>query len=848
MSRPLPTLEQLRHDLGALGLDRLARAGLRRDPGLYNLLVHIVPPEVARDHAAGDLVADRLAQPPGPLCLYVHIAPCTGRCTFCHYAIEVNPSQDQTERYLRALEKEITARWSSLDDRSPVRSLMIGGGTPTYLTAAQLDKLFKHIHATVRLDHGIELTIEGSPETITRDKLQVLKDHGVNRLSLGIQSFDDAMLRLLGRRHDRRSAMQSLELAREVGFDHLNLDLIYALPGQTVEGWLADVAHAADFGIDSLTTYHLRKRPDTVISRHASPAEDSNLLMHIGALRVLEERGYRQSLVDYFCRAELETAQVQARDKWRDMQPVDGVGPEACSRRRDVIAFDHAEFSTWIEAVERADGPRGWPLAHGRMLSIEEQMAQRAMFGLKVLDPGGGLDKAAFASDFGKTVDEVFGSVPKELVEAGAIVDTGTHLQFTPGGTLLGDEVCQRFYTEELRRKMVSRVRVRAEGSTVAVPRGSEKQAIDSAEVLVIGAGVAGLHVAAALAADLGAGVLLVEAEDEIARGATAAALGGFRTQFADPLLAELTVRSLLAYQKLAQGPEGHRLGLQRDGYVFLVANAADRALCDQQAAIAQQHGQTMKWLDPKQLTDLIPGIAVGDLLGAWYGPEDGRLDPHGVAWLARRAILDRGGRLLLDTPVKKLRLHKGSVVGVDTERGWIAARQVVLCTGAATPQLLKSAGVDLPLAIDKRRILMAQGIDLPKYPGPLVLGQTPPLYFRPESNGLLVSARELSNDDDLPWDAVVRERAIERLPALKNARWIPGWSGQQTHSRDGRPLVGPCPGLEGVILCTALGGAGIMHAPAVAALAAGWVLGTADGAVAEELDPRRAGLGQIDP
>ncbi len=178
MSRPLPTLEQLRHDLGALGLDRLARAGLRRDPGLYNLLVHIVPPEVARDHAAGDLVADRLAQPPGPLCLYVHIAPCTGRCTFCHYAIEVNPSQDQTERYLRALEKEITARWSSLDDRSPVRSLMIGGGTPTYLTAAQLDKLFKHIHATVRLDHGIELTIEGSPETITRDKLQVLKDHG----------------------------------------------------------------------------------------------------------------------------------------------------------------------------------------------------------------------------------------------------------------------------------------------------------------------------------------------------------------------------------------------------------------------------------------------------------------------------------------------------------------------------------------------------------------------------------------------------------------------------------------------------------------------------------------------
>lgn len=853
--RHLPSADDLQEQLRAMGVERLARAGLRRDPGSYNLLVHIVPPEVARDHAATEAVVRRLAQPPGPVCLYLHIAPCTGRCTFCHYAVEVNPAAGQLDRYVQALLQQITLRWAGLDARSPVRSVMIGGGTPTYLSAAQLDRLLGHLHRTVTLPSGIEFSVECSPETVTPEKLAVLRRHGVNRLSVGIQAFDDGLLRLLGRRHDKKGALLAFEQARAAGFEHLNLDLIYALPGQTLQGWLQDVSLAADLEVDSLTTYHLRKRPDTVISRHPSPAEDLNLQMHLGAMRVLQARGYRHSLVDYFCKAALPTAQIQARDKWRDMQPVDGIGPEACTRRPDIIAFDHADFTTWTESALRGDGPGGLPLANGRWLSVEEQMAQRAMFALKVLDPDGGLYYRKFEAQFGQSLQQAFGETPAELVALGALSDAGDRLQLTEIGSLLADEVCQRFYTEDLRRRMVARVRVRPEGAAVAVPRGADRQAAQSAEVLVVGAGVAGLAAAVALARDHGAGVVLLDAQNSAGQGATAAAIGGFRTQFADPVLAELSARALPVYERMSRAPGGEAIGLRRNGYLFLASGDADEELCARQAAHALERGEPVQRLTPAEAAELVPGMFTGDLTAAWWGPRDGQLDPHGIARALQQEFVSLGGRLLLGHAARALRVHKGSVVGVDTAQGWIAARSVVLATGGDTPTLLQTAGVQLPLQVARRRIRMARGPGLPPLGGPLVLQSTPPLYFRPESDGLLVSARELSNDPawvhdaaaglEQDWASVVAERAIARLPALQNAKFSAAWSGVQTHVEDGRPLVGPCPGLDGAWLVTALGGAGIMHAPALAQLLAAWLAGTADGPLADALDPRRLRLQQ---
>ncbi len=447
---------ELDEALSALDLEALAAAGVRRDPGSYNLIVHFLPPEVARDHAADEELRARLAAPTGPIGLYLHVPACTGRCTYCHYAVEPNPAPEALDAYLAALERELTTRWGK-GRPGPVASVLVGGGTPTYLEADRLDRLLTVLHDTVEVPPSAEFTVESSPETLTEARLEVLLRHGVDRLNIGVQAFNDRLLRVLGRRHDAAAAEGAVRLAQRLGVPHVNLDLMYALPGQTLEDWVRSLDRAAAFGVASITTYHLRRRPDTSISRKASAPEPSLARQHLAAIRRLAAAGYRQSLVDNFVPAGVETAQVQARDKWRDMQPVDGCGLEACSRRPDVVAFDVATLPEYVAAVADTGG---WPLAHGRVLSRPEQLAQRAMFALKVLDDDGGLRRDVFEAELCERVDDLFGPTVAELTALGLLADDGRTLRLTEAGTLFADEVCLRLYTDELRERMIERVRV----------------------------------------------------------------------------------------------------------------------------------------------------------------------------------------------------------------------------------------------------------------------------------------------------------------------------------------------------------------------------------------------------
>lgn len=825
----------------ALDLPLLRAAGLHRDPGNYNLLVHFLPPEVARDHAATNALTAGLQRPTGPIGLYLHIPPCTGRCTFCHYAIEVNPNPDALSAYLDALCTEMTARWSG-DHIGEVASVLIGGGTPTYLSAAQLDRVLSHLHGVVTIARGTEFTVESSPETLTRAKLETLHKHGVNRLNIGLQALEDGQLRALARRHNAAEAVASVQLAHDVGIEHVNIDLIYALPGQTVREWLQGVEQAAELGVASITTYHLRKRPDTRISRHASPDERLNLRMQVAAHLLLVQRGYRRSLTDYYCREDVATAQVQARDKWRDMQPVDGCGMEACSRRPDLVAFNVGTMAAYTQAVAKHGG---WPLANGRMLQREEQMAQRAMFALKVLDDDGGLHDALFAEEFGVSTDAAFGDFFARMTALGAVERSGGRTRLTELGVLFADEVGRQLYTPELRQRMAARMRVKAEGEPVVAPRGSRRRTAGHFEAVVIGAGACGLATAAELARDLGAGVLVLDANETIGAGATGASIGGFRAQHDDLLLAQMTARALPMLRELGDDPHAV-LGMRADGYLFVATCADDLAMFAAQAANAAEVGIPVEPVTAAQVAALVPGIANNDVVGGFHGAAEGHLDPHGLCQAYARRIAARGGQLRTGVRVLRLLIERGRVVGVQTDGGNITADRVVLAAGAASLKLCADAGVRLPGTVGFRRIFMARGDGLPPAGGPLVLTRTPRLYFRAESGGLLLSAWEFT---PAPTDraqalADISARAVQRLPALANAGVTSAWAGAQLHTHDRRPWIGPCPGLHGLILATGLAGHGIMHAPIVGELASGWVTASPDDAFAKAMDPRRIGHG----
>ena len=233
----------------------------------------------------------RLAQLP-PLALYVHIPWCVKKCPYCdfnsHQAKENVPEAAYVEALVADLEQSLPEVWGRR-----VASVFFGGGTPSLFSAAAIETLISAFRARLSLAADCEITLEANPGTFEAEKFRGYRDAGVTRLSIGIQSFNPGHLAALGRIHDDREARRAIEIARE-HFDNVNLDLMYALPGQTQDDALADVDAALGAEVSHLSFYHLTIEPNTHFHRHppALPDEDSSAAMQDAIGEALERGGY----------------------------------------------------------------------------------------------------------------------------------------------------------------------------------------------------------------------------------------------------------------------------------------------------------------------------------------------------------------------------------------------------------------------------------------------------------------------------------------------------------------------------------------------------------------------------
>jgi len=262
--------------------------------------------------------------------LYLHVPFCRSKCPYCDfYSItEVN----LITAYLQALEQEAHRYREAFGDFD---TLYLGGGTPSLLTNAQLVTLMKNLRRHFHFAPDTEFTIEANPDDITREKLRLWRELGVNRLSLGVQSLDEAELRFLGRRHTAGQARQSLELARAAGFDHVGVDLIFGLPGQKQEAWVGSLEQVLEFRPEHLSCYQLTLAPDTPLGRRAARGEirpleeEEERAFFLLTSRFLVERGYLHYEVSNFAREE-EHCCRHNRKYWRH-EPYLGLGPGAHS-------------------------------------------------------------------------------------------------------------------------------------------------------------------------------------------------------------------------------------------------------------------------------------------------------------------------------------------------------------------------------------------------------------------------------------------------------------------------------------------------------------------------------------
>ena len=391
-----------------------------------------------------------------PLALYIHIPFCETKCPYCDFNTYAG-IEGLIPTYMDALIQELRL-WSATLGPVPIGTIFFGGGTPSYVPLEHIGRLLSTVRSAFTLAANAEITLESNPGDVTMERLSGWKATGVNRLSIGVQSLDDELLRLLGRRHTSQEAVDALGCAQAAGFDDVNLDLMYGLPDQSIDQWRRTLQDALALGPQHLSLYCLTLEEGTPLEawvRDGSiPTPDPDLAadMYELAEEAADRSGFEHyeisnwALPGHVCRHNLIY--------WRNRSYL-GVGPGAHSYLQGHRFANLSSPREYIKRVSRrtdgASTPQDFPsaLQDGPVTLVEQvdvrmEMGETMMLGLRLTD---GVTGDSFNARFGQTLMNVFGAAIQELEEVGLLQWNGDRLSLTPRGRLLGNEVFQRFLT-----------------------------------------------------------------------------------------------------------------------------------------------------------------------------------------------------------------------------------------------------------------------------------------------------------------------------------------------------------------------------------------------------------------
>lgn len=375
--------------------------------------------------------------------LYIHIPLCVKKCAYCDFASFAG-RMAQRERYVQAVCREIRAQAAFFGPRR-VGTVFLGGGTPTLLTGAQVQEIMDTVRACFVLDEGAEITMEGNPGTLTEDNLRAYRRAGVNRLSLGVQSMDDDLLAAIGRIHTSAEAAQAVRMAREAGFENLNLDLMLGLPGQTAMQWKETLEAAIALGPDHLSCYSLILEEGTplcagVQAGTCAPLPDEDEMEEMDALtaRLTREAGYAQYEVSNYARP---GRACRHNIVYWECLPYLGVGLSAHSDLDGRRFFNPADWEAYLHMAGNDDAARETEGANTR----EDRMFERMMMGLRQVR---GVDAARFVQDFGTEIERVWPQTLSEMTHSGLMASHEERVFLTPRGMQVMNSVLVRLMEE----------------------------------------------------------------------------------------------------------------------------------------------------------------------------------------------------------------------------------------------------------------------------------------------------------------------------------------------------------------------------------------------------------------
>lgn len=374
--------------------------------------------------------------------IYIHIPFCKAKCCYCDFYSVPMRGTDWLEQYIQGLAAEIEQRASFYDGR-PISTIYLGGGTPSLLTPGQIERLLSKLAEAFPLSSDMEITMEANPITINMNYLQECRQAGVNRLSLGVQSFIDRELRLLGRLHLAHDSEEAIKAAGAAGFTNLNLDLIYGIPGQTTDDWIFNLRQAVAAAPEHLSLYLLQLEPHTPMGRWVDEGKLSMLedeqeyRLYQISREMLDQNGYQQYEISNFAQPGRECQHNMLY--WHSCEYI-GLGAGAVSFINKVRQQNN-RLDGYLQTS--ADYPLNfWQGEILEEMDERQRWIDAVVMGLRTTQ---GISIADFKNRFGIDLRQEYAQVINELMAGGFIIIKDGYLRLAPSAYFISNQVLYRF-------------------------------------------------------------------------------------------------------------------------------------------------------------------------------------------------------------------------------------------------------------------------------------------------------------------------------------------------------------------------------------------------------------------
>ncbi|MGM9987911.1 MAG: radical SAM family heme chaperone HemW [Bacillaceae bacterium] len=371
---------------------------------------------------------------------YIHIPFCQQICHYCDFNKFLMERQP-VEKYITYVEKEMKATLVKTPTTN-LETIFVGGGTPTALGMNETEKLLQIIQTQLQSKGNItEYTFEGNPCDITYEKAKLLHDYGVNRLSIGVQTFNNDLLKKIGRTHEAKDAFIAVENAKKAGFTNINVDLIYALPNQTYEDVQETLQQAFTLDIPHYSAYSLIVEPKTVFytlankGKLALPLQEEEARMYELVMDEMEKHGHHQYEISNFSKSGFESKHNLTY--WNNEEYY-GFGAGAHSYVAECRNGNHGPLKKYFHALDQQE----LPYLSQHKVTMVEKIEEELFLGLRKTK---GVNKVQFEQKYGHSLTSLFASQLVDVKEKGLLAEDDERIFLTRQGKLLGNEVFQTF-------------------------------------------------------------------------------------------------------------------------------------------------------------------------------------------------------------------------------------------------------------------------------------------------------------------------------------------------------------------------------------------------------------------